>query len=414
MKKIMILGAGRGQIPLMELCHKYGAYVIAVSPKGDYPGFKICDEPFFEDIKNKESVLAKAKELSIDAILTDQLDQSVPTVAYVAEKMGLPGISYDVALKFTNKYLMRTSAEKIGINVPKSRLIKNLEDVKSILRNNELHFPLIMKPVDGSASNGIFQVNSLNEIIEHFSYTQSYSNTRTIILEQYIEGDEFVVESYTHNYQVTNLMVGHRDYFNIPGTFIPSATVFQDALHANSEIEKQLMHLNENLVKGFNLKFGITHGEFIVEKKTGIIYLVEIAARGGGVFISSEIIPAASSVNANELLVKDALGIYNDEIHIRKGAAAYFCYLLPEGTITKIEGTEEVSALSGVRKAFFDNIELGQKVSLIRDKSSRKGPIVVQGKTKSDCYAILEKIKEKLKIELENPTKETRIIWDSI
>lgn len=112
--------------------------------------------------------------------------------------------------------------------------------------------------------------------------------------------------------------------------------------------------MNETVVKGFGLKFGITHGEFLVEKNTGKIFLVEIAARGGGVFISSEIIPAATGVNANELLVKDALGIYDDnQIVIRKGAAAYFCYLLHEGKVVKINGCEDINQIKGGAKGFF-------------------------------------------------------------
>lgn len=403
MKKVMVLGAGRGQIPLMELCHKYGAYVIAVSPKGYYPGFNICDKAIYEDIKNKEAVLVKAQELSIDAIISDQLDQAVPTVAFVAEKMGLLGISYDTALKFTNKYTMRQAAQELGINVPESRVLTSFDDAVNFIQHNILTFPLIMKPVDGAASNGVFKVNSLNEIKEHFEYTQSFSKKRQIILEKFIYGKEYVVEAYTHNYEVHNLMVGHRDYFDIPGTFIPGATIFQDAEHVESELEKNLMVLNKKIVEGFGLKFGITHGEFLVEKGTGEIYLVEIAARGGGVSISSEIIPASTGVNANELLVKDVLNIYEDELKIRKGAAAYFCYLVPEGIVKQLNGIENVLSIPGVKYACFENIALGMKTGKIIDKYSRKGPIVVYGNEKKDCYDIIQRVKQKLDVKIESP-----------
>ena len=170
--------------------------------------------------------------------------------------------------------------------------------------------------------------------------------------------------------------------------------------------------VNETIVKGFGLKFGITHGEFLVEKKSGKIYLVEIAARGGGVFISSEIIPAATGVNANELLVKDALGIYDDQIAIKKGAAAYFCYLLHEGEIVKIDGCEAVEQTKGVRKAFFDNIEVGMHIDSITDKSSRKGPIIVEGNCKTDCYNIIEDIRPILQIETEKNGEIQGIVWN--
>ena len=101
MNNVMVLGAGRGQIPIMNLCHKYGWNVIAISPKGDYPGLEIADEVSYINVKDYESVLNLAREKEISAILTDQLDAGVMTAAYVAENMGLNGITTKVAEKFT-------------------------------------------------------------------------------------------------------------------------------------------------------------------------------------------------------------------------------------------------------------------------------------------------------------------------
>ena len=66
-------------------------------------------------------------------------------------------------------------------------------------------------------------------------------------------------------------MVGQREYFDLPGRFIPSATVFQDSEHIESELEQQLISVNTTIVTGFGLKFGISHGEYLVEQNTGKI-----------------------------------------------------------------------------------------------------------------------------------------------
>ncbi|MEZ5336270.1 MAG: hypothetical protein R2741_14100 [Methanolobus sp.] len=63
--------------------------------------------------------MAVAEKEQVDGIVTDQLDFPVPTIAYVTEKLGLPSIGSDCAQKFTNKYLMRTEAAKLGIKNPK-------------------------------------------------------------------------------------------------------------------------------------------------------------------------------------------------------------------------------------------------------------------------------------------------------
>ena len=44
MKKIMILGAGRGQVQLIKTAKELGYYTIVASIEGNYPGFDIADE----------------------------------------------------------------------------------------------------------------------------------------------------------------------------------------------------------------------------------------------------------------------------------------------------------------------------------------------------------------------------------
>ena len=414
MKKVMVVGAGRGQIPVMDLCHKYGCKVIAVSPKGNYPGLNVADEICYQDVKDKEQVLELARKYEVEAIVTDQLDAGVVTVAYVAEKIGLRGITYDIAIKFTNKFFMRQAAEKAGIAVPKFICASSVDElIRRLEQNEELQFPLMMKPIDSAASRGVYKVHSIYDIQQKFDMSQQYSKSKKVILEQFIVGKEYVVEAYTRNKVVKNLIVGHRDYFNVEDTFIPNATVFTDADSANSAVELKLKETNEKLIEHFGLEFGITHGEYLYVEELDTVYLVEIAARGGGVFISSDLIPAACGINANELLVQDVLGISNkEEITLKKGASAYFCYLTPEGVINKIEGIDEVENIEGVYKAFFDNIELGMVSKSIRDKSSRKGPILVQGKSKEECYKIIEKVKELIDIEVDGRDGKENIIWN--
>lgn len=409
-KYVLILGAGRGQLPLMKICKKYGYNIVVVSPKGDYPGLDYADKCIYEDIRNKDEILAAIRDINVVAAITDQLDEGVTTVAYISEKLKIKGITSEIAEKFQNKYVMRTKATLAGVAVPKSIIANSIADAIEKVKN--MNFPLMIKPVDSSASRGIFKVNSCEEIENHFLYSQSFSKNGFVIIEEFIEGKEYVVESYTHDYKIYNLVVGHRDYFDIPNTFIPSATVFVDSNSAKSHIEKKVLEANNKLIKGFSLPFGITHGEFLYNEKEDKVYLVEIAARGGGVFISSDLIPLACGVNANELLVKDVLNMEFEAPKIRKGSSAYFCYLTPKGIVNRIEGIEELDCIKGLSKSFFDNIEIGYESKTITDKSSRKGPFLVYGKTKEDCYNVIAEVKKKLKITLLNDSKEISVIWN--
>lgn len=409
--KVMVIGAGRGQVPLIELYHKYGCYVIAVSIEGNYPGFAICDEAFYADIRDRERILLKAKESNIVAIATDQLDQSVPTVAYVAENLNIVGIGVDVARKFTDKYYMRQCAFSAGVRVPESLVVSNLECIEHKMVSAGMVFPVIMKPVDGSASNGIFLAECIDDLTSHFEYTKGFSATQRVIIERYIKGYEYVVETYTHDYVVNTLMVGQRDYFDFPGVFIPKATVFRDAISAVTNFEKSLINVNKQIITSFGLKFGITHAEYLVEESTGSIYLVEIAARGGGVSISSEIIPAVCGINANELLVRDTLcfPFVMPEMHV--GAGAYFCFMLPEGEISSVIFYRDIQSIPGVLRVYLDDIKVGNKTKPIRDKYSRKGPIIVSGRSKDDCYRIKKELENSFSITVKTSDGLKGIIW---
>ncbi|MEZ5336076.1 MAG: hypothetical protein R2741_13020 [Methanolobus sp.] len=66
------------------------------------------------DVKDKEKVLEVARKEQVDGIISDQIDISVPTTAFVTEKMGLPSITYECALKFTNKFVMKNECQKLA------------------------------------------------------------------------------------------------------------------------------------------------------------------------------------------------------------------------------------------------------------------------------------------------------------
>lgn len=402
-KKVMVLGAGRGQLPIIDIYQDLGCEVIAVSPKGNYPGFEKVDKAYYYDVQDKAAVLEVAEKEKIEAITTDQLDAGVLTAAYVAEKLEIPGIGYDVALKFTNKSIMKKEAKKLGVKVPEFYEVNNKKD--AIKAANKIGYPIIMKPTDSAASRGVYKVNCEQEISREFTNSKKYSQVNTVLIEEYVTGIEYCVESFTQDFKVKNLIIGHRDYFDIPNMFIPNASVFIDAESANTDVEKRILTINKTLVQGFGLNFGITHGEFLYDESRDEIFLVEIAARGGGVFISSDLIPLGSGINAIKLLVENSIGIKSDlsTLPIKTASSAYYCYLLPQGEVTKIQNVEKLDNIKGVHKAFFDNVALGMDIPSAKDKSSRKGPILVAGKSKEDCYDIIEQVKNQLKIEVRTP-----------
>jgi carbamoyl-phosphate synthase large subunit len=408
-KKLIILGAGENQVPIIKLAKLKNYYTIAVSIDGDYPGFKLSDKKYITDVREKEYILDIARKEQITGILTDQTDIAVPTAAYVAENLGLPGIGYECALNFTNKFRMRKSCENTEIKTIGFRRASNYREADYAAR--ELGLPLIIKPVDNQGSRGVGKVDRYSDLKEKFDNAVKYSATKSVIIEEFFQGREIVIEGFAKDYKFHNLIIGDSENFESIEMFIPKQRIFPTTL--SSEIKAKVLSANRKLIEKLGLKFGITHSEFLVNETNGDICLMEIAARGGGVFISSDLIPLACGINVNELLIELSAG-ENPDFDMKdsiEASSGYICFLLPEGTITKVEGLEEVNKLPGVHRACLENIQLGRKTLSLKDKTSRLGPILISAENRNKLEAIIQDVKMLLNIEVETANGTRGIMW---
>jgi biotin carboxylase len=409
-QKMMVVGAGRDQIAIIKKVQQLGFKAIVISRDGDYPGFLIADKSYKIDIRRKEEILKIAQSESICGIVSDQLDEAVLTVAYVAEQTGLPGIGYDCALKFTDKYKMRQFCKEIGIPVPAHFQASSLSQAAQYAK--QLEFPLVIKPVDSGGSRGVSKVNNLSELEEKFHASLDCSASGYVILEEYFSGSEIVTEGFVSNYEVTPLVLGDRAYFAIPDTFIPRHTLFPSCL--NKELQQKILTMDALLIRHFGPKFGITHDEYLIDEKTGDMRLVETAIRGGGVFISSDLVPLACGIDVNKMLVELASGKEEVKIDDSKRvsrASGYICFYLPEGTICEVRGVNEVQCLPGVHLANLQNLEVGKKTKPMTHKGSRLGPILIYGEDRQALQEVIHQIQETLVIKVETVNGIKGIVW---
>lgn len=413
MKKVMLLGAGSGQLPFLNICKSKGYYVIVVSIRGNYPCFEKADKSYFVDTRDKETILEIARREKIDAILTDQTDVSVPTVAYVAEKMGLRGIGYETALKFTNKYLMRQAAKAAGVAVPDFDKAATLEEATVIA--DRIGYPVVIKPVDSSGSRGVIRLDSAADLAAHFQEAKHFSLSGEVIIEQFICGSEFIVNGYSMDYMFWNLDIGEKEYFKQPGTFVPSATIFSSVKRIDDGIEQTLLDENFKLVKYLQLSFGIVHGEYLYNKSNRKVYLIEIAARGGATFISSDLTPLATGFDINEAVIDYAvegkkIPIDIDNLNDRVSARVCFGFD-EEGVVIEISGLEECRNIEGVYRIVMDGIYVGAEVTKLRDDTDRYGPILIQADSEEECREIIRRVRSTLKVKIQTADGIKDMIW---
>src|SRR4029450_4402713 len=95
-KRLLILGAGLWQVDYIRRARRLGAETWATDWSTDAVGRDEADhfEPI--DLKNVDATLELARNSRVDGVFT-AADIGVPTAAYVAERLGLPGPSLRLA-----------------------------------------------------------------------------------------------------------------------------------------------------------------------------------------------------------------------------------------------------------------------------------------------------------------------------
>lgn len=407
MTKLMILGAGVYQVPILTKARERGLYTIAVSPEGDYPGLAIADKVYHIDVRDKNRVLEAARAEQIDGIATDQTDLAMATIAYVAEHMGLPGISYECARLFTDKSLMRKKGEELGLATIRSAVTGSLEEALEFL--HALGSTAIIKPVDNQGSRGIFPINSPEDLTANYERAMAFSASGRVIIEQYIEGREYEVDSIVFDHKARTLMYADVELFDIPGVFASKTRIYPSALE--EEKVERLLEYNRQIIEGFGLSQGITHSEFKVDR-SGQPYLLEAAARGGGAFVSSHITQLQTGLDTADFLIDLALGRVREMPAF--GRNLCFCcgvsFYLPAGKVVSLEGIEEAKAMECMCAHRLDDIHLGMQTEVFSDKTARYIS-VLRADTREELLEEIDRYREIIRVSVETPSGIRGPIW---
>src|SRR5215469_1385726 len=192
-KTIHILGGGQWQVPTICLAKNLGYRVLVTDMYRERPGYEWADEHAVIDITDKDATLRVAQQSRVSGIICDTTDVGVPTMAFVAEKLGLPGIGYDTALNFTNKHRMRVITSKAGVPNPPFRLTGDFTAAK--LAASEIAYPVVVKPVDSQSSRGVHVLHAPDQLHAAYADAMQFTRLGEVLVEGFLDGVEITVES---------------------------------------------------------------------------------------------------------------------------------------------------------------------------------------------------------------------------
>ena len=129
-------------------------------------------------------------------------------------------------------------------------------------------------------------------------------------------------------------------------------------------------------------------------------YVIEIAARLSGGWMSTDQIPLGTGVDLIECAIRVALGeaVPAEEIRPRwnRGVAIRY-FFPPPGRVTAIEGAEGFANVPWVhRLGFF--VEPGEVMQPITDHTKRAGFVITTGSTREEAVARAQSVVERVRI----------------
>lgn len=403
--KVLILGAGFMQLNAIRKAVEQGHTVIVSDYLPDAPGKKLAHFSTLTSTFDVAGNIEVARRYQVDGIFTIGTDQPVLTAAAVAQELNLPRmISPLTALQATNKKYMKAIFNKHGLPASSYLLIHRdeLNDRNSLMNKlKQLHFPIVIKPIDSQGQRGIFKIYQLENNICDFIY-QTFSFTRAdeILAEEFFQGNEITISVWVEDYHPYILMITDRPLLHVePHLGIPDSHVFP-SLYTDShytEIEK----LTRELVQSFDIASGPLYIQMMVGGKG--LEIVEIACRIGGGH-EDELIPLVTGIDPVDMLINKSLGIKPDKqilqnydlLSNQSHALVKFIVARP-GRVKKLGDMDMIKQLPGVVNAAFYNPALTEVKELV-DSTCRSGFLLVSASSHDELMLNTEAAYSRLQI----------------
>ncbi|MDE7247560.1 MAG: ATP-grasp domain-containing protein [Lachnospiraceae bacterium] len=405
-KSMMILGASALQVPAIKKAKELGYRIILVDYDENAVGFALADVKLVVSTLDQEEVYRQALIYKPDVVITSTSDGPVRTAAYVNEKLGKrPDLSYENSLCATIKSNMRDRLKQCGVPIPEYYEVKDFESFSEAV--DQLNGYCIVKPADNAGSRGVVLLNAAeSELapgdiheIKNRTYCYSRDNSRggTVMVEEYMQGPEvsvevMVVEGEPHILTITD------KYITPPPYFVELAHCEPSRL--DTEIQERIREVAAQAVRAIGIENAPAHVEVKVTEDGPKI--VELAARLGGDFITSKLVPLSTGIDMVGASVLLATGEKPDLTPTRKqGAAIHFIHAeeSQKGVLENITVPEALCKAEGVEEIALYK-KPGETVQGTRSSNDRLGHVITVGETPEEAMERGKRILAQIGVEI--------------
>ncbi|MBI4262563.1 ATP-grasp domain-containing protein [Candidatus Uhrbacteria bacterium] len=333
-----------------------------------------------------EKVKAYHAKMPLDGAVTFWEDD-VPLVAAITTALRLKGNTREAADNARSKFRMRELWAKSGVPCQKYALVTTRAEAE--IAASKIGFPAIIKPAWGADSEFVVRIDRAEDVRKTFDYvaggaTPEFNtiflyNKGQFVLEEYIDGPEFNVESLIQNgipyvISISYKLPKQEPYFMERGDCMPSAY--------SNEVVELIRDTVARGIQALRIQDCGSNADVRWSTKHNAPRILDLAARMGGDYLY-DWVKTVWDIDMIEKILEIAVG-ERIQLPPLTMPRTYVCgfYLIPNqsGIVTAIDGVDVAHALPGTHEVFLKK-HVGDAILVPPDGFENVGWVVGKGES---------------------------------
>ncbi len=299
--KAAVIGASREAAHTIKKAREHGIRVLALDGNPRAEGLKTADYSMVVDISDENAVIETLKKEKPDFVLPVPIGRYLTTTGAVNDALGLPGISREMAVLCTDKYLFHQKLSGDGLRECHCTAVNygvekagTADGTDAKIDMREFLFPAILKPRYGSGSRGIYMADNREQLRKFLPLTAG----EAYVLEECIAGEEYGVDGAVTEDGFQMILL--RKKINTPPPARQAVGYFS-VLPAD-EFRLQVQQYMADIISSLGLKECLLHADIIKGAKGP--FVIELSARPSGHNLHNLFTPLCTGVDMAEEYIK--------------------------------------------------------------------------------------------------------------
>lgn len=347
-KKILILGGINFSCEIVEEAHKLGYIVYVADYNVDSPAKALADYSYMTSATDVDEIAKIIHDNAIDGVIFGYADVLMSSYVDICKKADLPFYTNHQLNRLTlDKQYFKEVCKKYGIpTIPTYTVMQVDED--------EVEYPILVKPIDNSGARGIFICHNKVEFYELYQKSLSFSKNKSVLIEKYCKSSEATAFYYFHKGEVYLLGFADRLMLRYDDTNLPLPVGYIFPSMSYQKLEQELLLTIPNMFKQEGFKEGFLFMQGFIENNSFVPY--EIGYRFTA-SMEQHLFEHIYGFNHMTAILQYAVNNEDEICNIEKinpaiGHYANVTLLLNRGTITAYVGIEELKKHPNVLHTF--------------------------------------------------------------